>query len=157
MVSVYNISINKEKVIEIEYLQLMNDLSRIVHEWNQLNRKVLRSYDLTYPQFKVLNGLMTLGTEKRIAQAQLAKHIHMDNMTLSTVIRNLETRRLVRRAESRSDTRAKNIYLTSYGLDIVEEVLPVLEYTAEEFILSKPFEDDVLKKLLNLHDFNGNG
>lgn len=142
-------------MIKIENLQIINELNNVVQQWNQLSRKVLKGFDLTYPQFRVLNGLSDLGTEKRIAQTQLAKHIHMDNMTLSTIIRNLESRRLVRRIESRSDTRAKNIYLTSFGMDLVDEAAPALEYTAEEFLRSKPLSHELINNILNLHDFNG--
>ncbi|KAA1040329.1 MarR family winged helix-turn-helix transcriptional regulator [Macrococcus equipercicus] len=120
-----------------QYLNATNELLRIQQLWQQSARKFLKAYDITYPQFRVLSGLVeSQNDNKRITQAGLSELIGIDVMTLSTIIRNLESRRLVRRVESRSDTRAKNVYMTSIGLSLMEEMMPSMEMAAEIF-----FED----------------
>ncbi|WP_165980634.1 MarR family winged helix-turn-helix transcriptional regulator [Macrococcus carouselicus] len=114
-------------------------MNKLNSEWNAVCRHILKGYDITYPQFRVLTGILELQqSNKRITQAQLSQHIGIDVMTLSTIIRNLEARRLLRRQESRSDTRAKNVYLTAVGISLTEEVEPIIDQAAELFFEDYP-------------------
>ncbi|GGA96014.1 MarR family transcriptional regulator [Macrococcus hajekii] len=124
----------------------VKNLMKLQSEWTTMSRKILKGYDITYPQFRVLSGLMELQEPgKRITQAHLSQYTGIDVMTLSTIIRNLESRRLIRRAESRSDTRAKNVYLTSVGLSLAEDMVPAVEQAAQYFFAS--YSDDLLEEL----------
>jgi len=112
----------------------IKNLQKLQSEWTSLSRKILKSYDITYPQFRVLNGMYELqDSGKRMTQAMISEHTGIDVMTLSTIIRNLENRKLIRRQESRSDTRAKNVYLTTIGFNFIEEMEPIINEAANDF------------------------
>ncbi|WP_165981135.1 MarR family winged helix-turn-helix transcriptional regulator [Macrococcus lamae] len=135
-----------------QFLNATNELLKVHQSWQQSARQFLKAYDVTYPQFRVLNVLAEVQAEnKRITQADLSACTGIDVMTLSTIIRNLEARRLVRRVESRSDTRAKNVYITAIGLSLIEEMMPSMEMAAELF-----FEDlgDYGKSMLEVLSAN---
>ncbi|ULG70902.1 MarR family winged helix-turn-helix transcriptional regulator [Macrococcus brunensis] len=131
-------------------LLAIRNLQKLQSEWTTLSRKILKSYDITYPQFRVLNGMHELqASGKRMTQSMVSEHTGIDVMTLSTIIRNLENRRLIRRQESRSDTRAKNVYLTTIGLSFIEEMEPIIEQAADSFF--EEFSSDLKNQFCQLY------
>lgn len=132
-----------------EGLLAIKNLQKLQSEWTILSRKILKSYDITYPQFRVLNGMHILeASGRRMTQSMISEQTGIDVMTLSTILRNLESRRLIRRQDSRSDTRAKNVYLTTMGLSLIEEMEPIIEQAAESFF--DEFSYDLKSQLCQL-------
>ena len=79
----------------------------------------LAAAGLTESQFGVLEALLHLGP---LHQCDLAERILKSNGNMTTVIGNLERRRLVRRDPSPTDRRFREVRLTSAGERLVREV-----------------------------------
>lgn len=136
-----------------DYIYATEKLLKLHQLWQSSARRFLKAYDITYPQFRVLKGLVDANNDnKRISQSHLSERIGIDAMTLSTIIRNLEARKLIQRMESRSDTRAKNVYITAIGLSLMEEIIPSMETAAEMFFGEMYENGDELLRVLTLED-----
>ncbi len=136
-----------------DYIYATEKLLKLYQLWQSSARRFLKAYDITYPQFRVLKGLVDANNDnKRISQSHLSERIGIDAMTLSTIIRNLEARKLIQRMESRSDTRAKNVYITAIGLSLMEEIIPSMETAAEMFFGEMYENGDELLRVLTLED-----
>ncbi|MGM8363326.1 SRPBCC domain-containing protein [Flavobacterium sp. ARAG 55.4] len=90
----------------------------VFSDWQNKKNKIINNFDITSPQMTVLTAIYWLIQHKQepiqIAIADAAK---MDKMTTSTVLRTLEKKGLVSRAEQEKDTRAKVVSLTQVGLE----------------------------------------
>ncbi len=136
-----------------DYISATEKLLKLHQLWQSSARRFLKAYDITYPQFRVLKGLVDANNDnKRISQSHLSERIGIDAMTLSTIIRNLEARKLIQRMESRSDTRAKNVYITAIGLSLMKEITPSMETAAEMFFGEMHENGDELLRVLTLED-----
>lgn len=95
--------------------------------WRSSIEKVLKTLGLTHPQFVVI---ATIGWLTRhgdpVTQIAIGKMAGLDPNTNSQVISGLEQRELLRRERS-SDGRAKNVSLTSDGLNMLNQALPLVE------------------------------
>ncbi len=101
--------------------------------WRSSIEVMLKSIDLTHPQFVILATLGWL-TRKgdRVTQALIGKMAGLDPNTVSQIIRGLEKNELIMREKS-SDGRAKNHILTVKGSDILKKAMPAVETKDAEF------------------------
>lgn len=101
--------------------------------WRSSIEGVLKSMDLTHPQFVVL---ATLGWLTRngdlVTQAAIGKMACLDPNTTSQIIRGLEHKNLIKREQS-SDGRAKNPHITPKGHKILAKALPAVESADTQF------------------------
>jgi len=81
----------------------------------------LTDLNLTVSQFGVLEALYHLGP---MCQRDLAKKILKSTGNLTTVIDNLEKRKLVRRKRNENDRRYFDVSLTLKGKNLVKEIFP---------------------------------
>ena len=81
----------------------------------------LTDLNLTISQFGVLEALYHLGT---MCQRDLAKKILKSTGNLTTVIDNLEKRKLVRRKRNENDRRYFDVSLTPKGENLIKEIFP---------------------------------
>ena len=87
-------------------------------------RAMLRQYDLTEQQWRVLRALMeTEGVEV----SELAETCFILMPSLSRILRNLESRRLIRRRSVKGDRRRAIIAISARGRRLVNEVGPSSE------------------------------
>lgn len=101
--------------------------------WRSLIETVLKSLELTHPQFVVLATLAWLTkNDERISQTTLGKMAGLDPNTTSQILRGLEVKKLIRRVQS-SDVRAKNPLLTIKGSQILIKALPAVELADAQF------------------------
>lgn len=103
--------------------------------WRGSIELMLKSMDLTHPQFVILATLGWL-TRKgdRVTQALIGKMAGLDPNTVSQIIRGLEKKELIMRERS-TDGRAKNPILTIKGSDILKRALPAVETKDAEFFI----------------------
>lgn len=102
--------------------------------WQREIKKRLDELDVTHSQYVLLASLLWLtGREGHVTQIDLASHSKIDPMTTSTVLRTLEKKGWVQRAEHPTDTRAKTVVLTPKGTDVVRRAIPIVEQTDREF------------------------
>ncbi len=109
--------------------------------WRGSIESVLKSIDLTHPQFVILASLGWL-TRKgdRINQAIVGKMVRLDPNTVSQIIKGLEKKEFITREKS-SDGRAKNPILTTKGLDILKKAIPIVENKDVEFFYNLTKEE----------------
>jgi DNA-binding MarR family transcriptional regulator len=96
-------------------------LQVVVNKWEKGVQDLLADFDLTNTQFKILASLMILTRDQRIiTQMDVANLTGADKMMVSEVIRKLEKKEYLIRANHPTDRRAKSLIVTQKGLDAVE-------------------------------------
>jgi len=110
-------------------------LWQVTNFWQREIKKALERFDLTHAQFVVLASAYQLGQQAApVTQIALAEHARIDKMMTSKLLRTLEKRGLLVRAEHEQDTRAKAIALTLAGTKMaVQAVWAVEEFDAKFF------------------------
>ncbi len=85
-----------------------------------LERKLLK-YGLTISQFGILEALFHLGP---LSQRDLGRKLLRSGGNITTVVDNLEKRKLVRRERDGRDRRLVTVHLTAEGRRLARKVLP---------------------------------
>lgn len=98
-------------------------LAQAAQKWRNEVSGALRDLDVTPPQFFVL---MTLLRERNktstpVTQRDVAERTGADANTTSQIVRTLESRAFVVRAEHPTDSRAVALSLSSAGVDVARE------------------------------------
>lgn len=106
---------------EKEAMGLIVKMNRSLHavERNTLNR--LADVNLSVSQFGVLEALYHLGP---LCQTELAGKLLKSTGNLTTVIDNLEKRKLVERRRSTEDRRFIQVHITQEGAELIEVFFP---------------------------------
>lgn len=92
-------------------------------------RPVLRQHGVTEQQWRVLRTLSGGGA---LEAAELAKRAFLRPPSLSRILRDLESRRLIERGQADHDLRRSVVEISKRGLALIEEVTPEsLQATAE--------------------------
>lgn len=101
--------------------------------WRNSIEAVLKTLDLTHPQFVVLatTGWLTKNGDL-VTQAVIGKMAGLDPNTNSQIIKGLEQKEMINRVQS-SDARAKNVSLTGKGSNILNQALPAVEKADAQF------------------------
>ncbi len=87
-------------------------------------RPILKSFDLTYPQFAVL---MALGKEDSVSITKLAKRLQIGKPTMTPLLKRLEQKQLIERQSLPDNDRQKNIALTTSGKTLANETQQITE------------------------------
>jgi DNA-binding MarR family transcriptional regulator len=117
--------------------------------WQRKMVKALRPTDLTLVQFALLAGIGWLErTTERITQVRLARYVNIDVMMTSQVLRRLESRGLVSKKASESDSRANAVMLTERGANLVTKALGLVQSVESDFFQSLESSHDEFMKLL---------
>lgn len=119
--------------------------------WQRLIKSALDPYNISHAQFVVLAvTLWFQGKNQEISQSLIIQQSKLDKMTVSKSLKKLVSEGYVRRTEHKSDTRAKCVYLTKRGKDLISNLIPIVEKIDANFfgILGKN-EESVFKKMLS--------
>ncbi|MBA3814278.1 MAG: winged helix-turn-helix transcriptional regulator [Alphaproteobacteria bacterium] len=96
--------------------------------WQRLIKRALDHYDISHAQFVVMAVLLWFEEHHQdptqIAVARLSK---LDQMTVSKSLKKLIAQGYIKREESPKDTRAKWVYLTIKGKELISQLVPVVE------------------------------
>ncbi len=84
-------------------------------------RPVLRSYDMTEPQWRVLR---TLSSVDEVEVTQLAEMVFLLPSSLSRILKDLTDRGLIQRRTSAEDLRKGLVSISDQGLAIIEAANP---------------------------------
>jgi len=107
--------------------------------WQRKMVKALKPIGLTPVQLVLLAGVAWLERESEpITQVRLARQAKTDVMMTSQVLKKLESRGLVSKRPSESDTRANVITLTEKGAEKVAKALGIAEKVDSDFF--RPLE-----------------
>ena len=108
-------------------------LWHISTSWRSTIEAVLKSVELTHPQFVILAATGWLTRNGKFAtQIAIGKMAGLDPNTTSQIIKGLELKKLVKREKS-TDGRAKNVFLTSTGGARLSRAMPKVEKTDGKF------------------------
>jgi MarR family transcriptional regulator, transcriptional regulator for hemolysin len=125
--------------------------------WQRRMVKALKPTGLTLVQLVLLAGVAWLEREDEpITQARLARQAKTDVMMTSQVLKKLESRGLVSKRPSESDTSANVILLTGKGAETVAKALRIAESVDSDFFRSLEGDyGEFLKELGALTKANG--
>ena len=90
------------------------------HAWTRRLEAVLQATGLTHMQFFLLRTAERVSSLGEVpSQSRLADSLHIDRMTASKVLRNLEAKGLLVRAVHPDDPRANSVALTETGAAVL--------------------------------------
>jgi MarR family 2-MHQ and catechol resistance regulon transcriptional repressor len=139
-----------------EALKLWVVLARCFNSFAQHEAQHLKAFDLTAPQFGVLEALAHLGPMK---MCEIGNKLLMSGANVTGVVDRLEKKGLVRRVMDAEDRRMFLIHLTEAGSKVIAKFFPVHAEHLEAFtnVLTskeKRLLTDLLKKLGKAQRFN---
>lgn len=129
--------------------------SHLLHRAQQIaanhSAAALKSAGVTLRQFSVLAALS--GNEG-VSQSDLVNATGIDRSTLADMVARMETAGLIKRADSKTDARAKSVSLTAKGKKAYDKALPAVNKadTALFATLAKAKQDALLQGLTGLVD-----
>jgi DNA-binding MarR family transcriptional regulator len=127
-------------------------LWQVVHSWQRQVEAALAEIDITHLQFVLLAGIGWLTRNgDLLTQVRLAEFCKIDVMQISQVARKLEVKELIQRSAHPTDTRAKVLNLTSSGVAILVQALPLVEGLDAVFF-SRCNQSTLLIELKKLHE-----
>ncbi|WP_111710286.1 MarR family winged helix-turn-helix transcriptional regulator [Lutibacter citreus] len=102
--------------------------------WQREANKALSEVGLTNTQFAILSALAwLLRSSKNVTQKEIADGSKTDRMMVSKILRTLQKNGLVERKEHETDTRAKCVFLTDKGVEILQKALEIKNKSNELF------------------------
>ena len=108
-------------------------------------RPVLRAYDMTEPQWRVLR---TLASVDEVEVTQLAEMVFLLPSSLSRILKDLTDRGLIQRRTSTQDLRKGLVSISDQGMAVIEAANPqTAEVTSE---IERLFGSDRLGRLERL-------
>jgi DNA-binding MarR family transcriptional regulator len=109
-------------------------LWQVTNLWQREIKKALEEFDLTHSQFVLLASIHWLRINKQdVTQIVLSNHTKIDPMTTSTVLKALQTKKLLKRQEHQTDTRAKLVVLTEAGSKVAKQTIKIVEQFDKHF------------------------
>lgn len=106
--------------------------------WESYHDRAVKKYsDLSYMQFSVLASVywLILHSEKQVSQTILATHTRINPMTISQMLKVLESKGYIYRTAHLTDVRAKVVNLTDSGKNLVHKLMPTIYDLNARFFL----------------------
>ncbi len=122
-------ALDKKNKNSVGYLlqQLITSLQRTM-------KLELDRLEITHTQFIILATLFRLSPLKEnITQMDIATESQTDKMMVSKVLRALQVKKMVTRQEHATDTRAKTIKLTPFGIQVFFGAFKVVKKVESDF------------------------
>ncbi len=117
--------------------------------WQRQIKKKLEKYNLSHAQFVIMATLMWAETNNYdTTQIFIAKLTKLDKMTISKSLKKLTSIGYVNRMENVQDGRAKTIFLSDKGEEMVKILVPMIEGIDAEFFGSCSTEEQHLLNFL---------
>jgi len=126
-------------------------LWQVTSLWQQKIKKVLNEkYQLNHSQFVIMTSIhwLTLHNNE-VTQVSLAQHTKMESMNVSQVLKSLQSKNYIIRREHPTDTRAKIVFLSLTGEQLIKQAIVDVDIVDKNFFkkLGKidPFNHSLLK------------
>lgn len=126
-------------------------LWQVTSLWQQKIKKVLNdTYQLNHSQFVIMTSIhwLTLHNNE-VTQVSLAQHTKMESMNVSQVLKSLQSKNYIIRREHPTDTRAKIVFLSLTGEQLIKQAIVDVDIVDKNFFkkLGKidPFNHSLLK------------
>lgn len=118
--------------------------------WQRKMKQGLDTVGLTLTQFSLLAGLKWLSfSNEEVYQINVANNANVDKMMTSKIFKNLIAKGIVGSAESKSDKRAKTVYLTDKGEKLFEKAIKIVEQVDARFFSSLQSEESKFIAIMN--------
>jgi DNA-binding MarR family transcriptional regulator len=124
--------------------------------WQRKLKNGLDTIGITHAQFLLLAALSYLSTTQNIvSQQDLARHVRIDKMMTSKVLRTLQKKGLLSRKKNKMDTRARTLALSESGEELLKSASKIVDKIDQDFLMhlglnSLSFQDD-LRSLLKVN------
>ncbi len=124
--------------------------------WQRKLKNGLDTIGITHAQFLLLAALSYLSTTQNIvSQQDLARHVRIDKMMTSKVLRTLQKKGLLSRKKNKMDTRARTLALSESGEELLKAASKIVDKIDQDFLMhlglnSLSFQDD-LRSLLKVN------
>lgn len=121
--------------------------------WQRKLKSGLDTLGITHGQFLLLAALSYLSTQKNVvSQQDLAKHVRIDKMMTSKILRTLQKKGLLSRKKNKTDTRVRTLALSESGEELLQKSFKLVDRIDNDFLISlglnaMSFQDD-LRNLL---------
>ncbi|CAC9975346.1 MarR family winged helix-turn-helix transcriptional regulator [Flavobacterium panici] len=127
-------------------------LWQVTNLWQREIKKALEQYNITHSQFVLMASIHWLTIHKQeVTQIILSANTKIDPMTTSTVLRTLQQKDFIIRAEHATDTRAKVVVLTDLGKEIIKKAIVTVEdFDRKFFSVSGVKTNDLNQNLIAL-------
>lgn len=136
--------IKTKKGNDVEHVGLR--LQQVYQLKQRNNNRALKPLGLTYMQFAVLDGILEMRENGIVTQQTIVSERALDKSMVSTILRNLISRRLVLREELAEDTRYKTIELTKAGEQLTLAAKKII--FAQNDMLFNGIEKEALNEIL---------
>ncbi|USS87624.1 MarR family transcriptional regulator [Fructilactobacillus hinvesii] len=117
-------------------------------KFNHFYQEVLKSFDLTYPQYLVM---IVLWEYSPITVHQLGQSIDLDSGTLTPLLKRLGKKGWITKTRSTEDERVVNVALTSYAEEMKDKIRNHVAKAFEALGLDK---DDVQESMEGLYSIS---
>jgi len=115
-------------------------------------KQILERFSLTCSQFEILSAINYFSRiKKEIIQIDLSEKADIDPMTTSTILRNLEKKKLITRHRSPTNTRTVIVRLTSEGITLLNKAFEQIKLSSD-LIYQEVNKDHLISQLLKLSD-----
>jgi DNA-binding MarR family transcriptional regulator len=124
--------------------------------WQRKLKNGLDTIGITHAQFLLLASLSYLSSKQNIvSQQDLAKHVRIDKMMTSKILRTLQKKGLLSRKKNKMDTRARTLALSETGEELLKAAAKIVDKIDQDFLMnlglnSLSFQDD-LRSLLKVN------
>lgn len=138
--------------MEKQALGILIGMHRMMNSIDKKTSHLAAAYQLTLPQFAVLEALLHKGP---MTVGEVQEAILSSCGTISVIVRNLEKRELIERKTDPEDRRKFQLSLTEEGRRVIETLYPENEaMILEEFSIYSAEEQKELLRLLGRHRRN---
>ena len=110
-------------------------LWQVTSLWQQKIKKVLNEkYQLNHSQFVIMTSIhwLTLHNNE-VTQVSLAQHTKMESMNVSQVLKSLQSKNYIIRREHPTDTRAKIVFLSLTGEQLIKQAIVDVDIVDKNF------------------------
>lgn len=91
--------------------------------WQRIMKSDLKEFNATYTQWIILCSLIYLSKQNQtINQRLIARHAKLDIMTVSDVLKTLETKKMIVRSVNPDDRRHNSLKITEKGVRMVHQI-----------------------------------
>lgn len=113
-------------------------LWQVTHIWQQQQKKALEiNYGISQSQYVILATTYWLTLEEsEVTQITLSQHTKIEPMTVSQLLKVLQKKNYIYRKPHSVDTRAKAVYLTKEGEDLMSRAVETIETIDKLFFKS---------------------
>ncbi|AUC76187.1 MarR family winged helix-turn-helix transcriptional regulator [Olleya sp. Bg11-27] len=103
-------------------------------KWQREANQALSVVGVTHTQFAILSALAwLLRTSDNVTQKDIAESSKTDRMMVSKILRTLEKNGVIERKEHETDTRAKCVFLTDKGVDVLQKAIEIKNKSNDTF------------------------